>query len=91
MFALFVDMGTFSDLSEKSITIEYGQAAVLDFPPIESFPEPLVTWQKEYSTFSSSSLDVIAGISRQLIILSVSDIHEGLYRLAYRRIFVVST
>ena len=73
-------MGKFSDLTEKIVTVEAGQAAILDLPPIESYPQPLVTWQTEQSTYSSSNLEIIAGITHQLIILSVSEKDQKSYR-----------
>lgn len=73
-------MGKFLDVTEKIVTVESGQAAILELPYIESFPEPLVTWQTGNTSITSSKLDVITGISRQLIILSVSETHQKSYR-----------
>lgn len=73
-------MGKFSDLTEKIVSVEAGQAAILDLPPIESYPEPLVTWQTDQNTYTSSNLDIITGITHQLIILSTSEIHQKSYR-----------
>lgn len=78
-YLVFSDMGKFLDVSEKMVTAESGQAAILELPYIESFPEPLVTWQTGNTSIISSKLDVIT-ISRQLIILSVSDAHQKSYR-----------
>lgn len=76
-------MGKFSDLTEKIVSVEAGQAAILDLPPIESYPEPLVTWQTDQNTYTSSNLDIITGITHQLIILSTSEIHQKSYRFVF--------
>ena len=84
-------MGEFLDLTEKIVTVEAGQAAILDLPAIESYPEPLVIWQTDQTTFSSSYQDIIAGITHQLIILSVSENHQKSYRFVQQVYRVANT
>lgn len=40
-------MGQFEDLTERTVSVEYGEAAILDFPSIESHPPPSVNWMAD--------------------------------------------
>lgn len=73
-----VDMGKFDDLTDRVVTIEYGNAAILELPPIESNPSPGVTW-------SSSDGTELYGIKyattdHNLYILDAAKSDEGSYR-----------
>ena len=51
MFTILAsDMGTFEDTTEREVSVEAGQAAILDLPPIESHPPPLITWLTDGET-----------------------------------------
>lgn len=77
-FRFASDMGTFDDLTEKVVTVESGNAAILELPPIESHPAPDVTW------FSSDGTPLYgikyATTHHTLIILNASENDEGSYR-----------
>ncbi|XP_014300001.2 protein sidekick isoform X2 [Microplitis demolitor] len=71
-------MGVFKDQTEKVISVGYGEAAILELPPIESHPTPDVTW-------STPDGPVPYGINyatsqRRLLILNAGDNDEDLYR-----------
>lgn len=72
-------MGVFSNASSHSISVNAGQAAILDLPPIQSSPEPQITWQTDdgplvYSQKYSKSR------SNQLVVLSADLSDQRSYR-----------
>ncbi|XP_014483007.1 PREDICTED: protein sidekick isoform X1 [Dinoponera quadriceps] len=71
-------MGKFDDLTDRIVTVEYGHAAILELPPIESNPSPGVTW------FSSDSTELYgikyATTEHKLYILDAAKSDEGSYR-----------
>ncbi|XP_044732733.1 protein sidekick isoform X2 [Chrysoperla carnea] len=72
-------MGTFEDLTEKSISVESGHPVIIDLPPIESNPPPEVTWDAEDRPLP---YDIKYAVTRdnQLIILSSEESDEKAYR-----------
>lgn len=72
-------MGVFEDQTERTITVQSGQAAILDLPYIESQPEPLITWQndEERAPYGPKYADTDG---HQLIILSADDTDQRSYR-----------
>lgn len=73
-------MGTFEDLTEKSISVESGHPVIIDLPPIESNPPPEVTWDAEDRPLP---YDIKYAVTRdnQLIILSSEESDQKAYRL----------
>ncbi|XP_034937975.1 protein sidekick isoform X2 [Chelonus insularis] len=71
-------MGVFKNQTEKEVTVNYGEAAILELPPIESHPAPDVTW----STPEGPLPYDIKYVTNQgnLIILSADDKDERSYR-----------
>ncbi|XP_019697114.1 protein sidekick isoform X2 [Harpegnathos saltator] len=71
-------MGKFDDLTDRVVTVEYGNAAVLELPPIESNPSPGVSW------FSSDGTELYgrkyATTDHKLFILDAMKSDEGSYR-----------
>lgn len=69
----------FGDTLEKTVFAEYGQAAILDLPPIESNPPPSVTWHDEHGALRYDRKYAITS-NQQLVILSCSNEDEKAYR-----------
>ncbi|XP_070580081.1 protein sidekick-2-like isoform X2 [Ptychodera flava] len=59
-------------------TVEEGNAVVLTCPPIESFPKPDITWQKDGYPISLG-LDKIQTFDDRLVILAATGIAGGQY------------
>lgn len=72
-------MGAFEDKTEKTVTVEEGQAAILDLPPIESYPEPDVTWQVDGNPLPYTQ-KYAKSKANQLIILSADQSDIKAYR-----------
>lgn len=72
-------MGAFEDKTERTVTVEEGQAAILDLPPIESYPEPDVTWQVDGNPLPYTQKYAKSN-ANQLIILSVDQSDVKAYR-----------
>jgi protein sidekick len=72
-------MGMFKDASEKKVSVEAGQVAVLDMPAIESHPPPLVTW---FTDGEAQLYDRKFAVTaeNQLIILDASPSDQKAYR-----------
>nr|XP_018910641.1 PREDICTED: protein sidekick isoform X1 [Bemisia tabaci] len=72
-------MGAFEDQTEKSVTVQTGHAAVLELPPIESYPPPLVMWQvDDGNTIFGRKFFVTT--SHQLVVLACSKDDQKAYR-----------
>lgn len=72
-------MGIFEDSSEKTVFVEYGEAAILNLPQIESNPPPSVSWQDENGLLRYDRKYAVTE-SNQLVILSSSKDDEKAYR-----------
>lgn len=72
-------MSPFSDQSERSQTVQMGDAAVLDVQAVESQPKPAVAWEAEDGSPLYGHKYAI-GPDNQLVILSVSESDAKLYR-----------
>ncbi|XP_018319090.1 protein sidekick isoform X2 [Agrilus planipennis] len=72
-------MGVFKIQTETYVTVEAGQAAILDLPPIESSPEPDVTWQTDKGPVPYAQ-KYAKSKTNQLIILSTDPSDTGAYR-----------
>ncbi len=73
------DMSPFSDQTETSLTIQTGDAAVLEVQALESQPKPAVTWEAEDGAPLYGHKYAI-GPDNQLVILSASESDQKLYR-----------
>lgn len=76
---MILDMGTFEDLTERTMTVESGEAAILDLPLIESHPQPSVTWQSDSGSLPYD-LKFTITTNHQLVILSTSAVDQKAYR-----------
>ncbi|KAF2903932.1 hypothetical protein ILUMI_02247 [Ignelater luminosus] len=72
-------MEVFEDQTEKFMTVEAGKAAILDLPPIESSPEPDVTWQTDEGQIPYAQ-KYAKSKANQLIILSTDASDQKAYR-----------
>lgn len=72
-------MGLFEDLSERTVSVQSGKAAILELPLIESHPSPSVTWQADDGPLPYNQQYANTG-SHQLIILSVDESNQKAYR-----------
>lgn len=72
-------MTPFSDQSETAMTIQAGEAAVLEVQALESQPKPAVTWEAEDGSPLYGHKYAI-GPDNQLVVLSVSESDAKLYR-----------
>ncbi|KAL5276641.1 SDK2 family protein [Megaselia abdita] len=74
-----VYMGVFEDLTEGRMSVQSGQPAIFNLPPIESEPAPTVTWQTEEG---SLNYDIKYAVTEQnqLIILSADESDRKAYR-----------
>lgn len=78
-------MGRFTDSVPDEITVEYGDTAVINLPPIDSYPKPAIAWETDDHTMVWGDL-YITDVPGKLVILSVTKEHEKSYRylhLAY--------
>lgn len=71
-------MGQFEDLDERIITVEQGNAAIIDLPHIESIPPPSVTWYNEEGPLYDIKYAQTA--KNQLVILSAEEGDHNTYR-----------
>lgn len=72
-------MNGFEAQEETAVSVEEGQAAVLELPPIDSFPEPDVTWQTDEGLLPYDQ-KYAKTITNQLIILSTEQSDAKSYR-----------
>lgn len=77
------DMGVFEDQSERTVSVSWGEAAVLDLPSLLSHPQPLVIWQADDGTQLYGRKYALTD-RHQLIILSVTDSDQKAYRWVLR-------
>ena len=79
VYPIIADMGVFENMTESTISVNAGQAAILDLPPIQSSPEPEVTWQTDEGPLIYSQ-KYTKSRGNQLIILSVDSNDQKSYR-----------
>jgi protein sidekick len=72
-------MTPFEETEEKTIIVRAGEAAVLDLPPIQSFPPPSILWQARDNSLLYGSKFATTGDFRQ-IILDVNSADQKAYR-----------
>ncbi|XP_048349553.1 protein sidekick-1 isoform X2 [Sphaerodactylus townsendi] len=70
-------MGDFLDVDQRA-TVPQGQAAILSFPQISSYPQPQVTWFRDGHKIIPSSRIAIT-LENQLVILATSMADGGSY------------
>jgi protein sidekick len=73
------DMGKFKDATEQEVSVESGQAALLDLPAIESHPAPLVTWVTDGETQLYDRKYAVTA-DNQFVILDASESDQKAYR-----------
>ena len=73
------DMGSFEGATERQVSVESGQVAVLDLPAIESHPAPLVTWLMDGQTQLYDRKYAMTA-DNQLVILDASESDQKAYR-----------
>ena len=71
-------MGVFEDLTEIPVLVDYGSAAILEMPFIDSHPSPVVNWFYEDSP-TPYEINFATAYDK-LIILNVSEKEKGSYR-----------
>lgn len=72
-------MGTFENQTEQSVKVKAGDAAILDFPKIDSSPPPDVKWQPDDGE-NLYSIQYSKTINNQLVILSTDKSNQKRYR-----------
>uniref|UniRef100_A0A8D9FE64 Protein sidekick n=1 Tax=Cacopsylla melanoneura TaxID=428564 RepID=A0A8D9FE64_9HEMI len=72
-------MGVFDDMTERTVTVDSGQAAILELPYIDSHPTPLVNWQSEDGTTPYDRKYAVT-LKHALVILSASPSDQKAYR-----------
>lgn len=72
-------MNVFKDTTVTNVTVEEGEAAILDLPEIESTPPPDVTWQTDEGGLPYAQ-KYAKSKSNQLIILSTDLSDQRSYR-----------
>lgn len=82
------DMGTFEDQTERTVTVEEGQAAILDLPMIDSFPEPDVTWQTDEGPIPYIQ-KYAKSKANQLVVLSAEESDMKAYRCVRKYLLFV--
>jgi len=72
-------MGTFEGTTERQVSVESGQVAVLDLPAIESHPAPVVAWLTDGQTQLYDRKYAMTA-DNQLVILDASESDQKAYR-----------
>ncbi|KAK7791911.1 hypothetical protein R5R35_005428 [Gryllus longicercus] len=72
-------MGQFEDLTERTVSVENGEAAILDFPTIESHPPPSVNWMADDGA-NLYDRKYVTTIDNKFIILEADKLDEKAYR-----------
>lgn len=72
-------MSPFSEQEETSISVQIGEAAVLEVQALESQPKPAVTWEADDGSPLYGHKYAV-GPDNQLVVLSVTESDAKLYR-----------
>lgn len=72
-------MGIFEDMTEQRVSVQVGQPAVLNLPPIESVPALSVQWQTEEGELNYD-IKYAETEDNQLIILNTEQVDKKAYR-----------
>ena len=79
-------MSPFSDQSETTVTVQAGEAVVMDVQDVESQPKPAVAWEADDGAPLYGHKYAV-GPDSQLVILSTSESDQKTYR--YRTNFIL--
>ena len=72
-------MGGFEDLTERTMSVESGEAAILNLPQIESHPQPSVIWKSDSGSLPYDRKFAVT-TDHRLVILSTSSEDQKSYR-----------
>lgn len=72
-------MGRFEDVSERTVQVSPGGAAILELPPIESHPAPSVTWQASDTPLPYDRKYAVTA-QHQLVVLAADEGDEKAFR-----------
>lgn len=75
-----LDMDSFMEVTDPIVRVERGQAAILDCPPIKSYPSPMVQWLTDDGTQLYDIKYASVAETHQLVVLSTSDNDQKAYR-----------
>jgi len=75
----FTDMDPFESQDEKTVVVNSGEAAVLEFPPLKSYPPPSVLWQARDNSLLYGSKFATTSDFKQ-VILDVNGADQKSYR-----------
>ncbi|XP_063224987.1 protein sidekick isoform X2 [Bacillus rossius redtenbacheri] len=73
-------MGVFLDQSERAAEVQAGRAAVLQLPPLDSDPPPLVSWMTADSDSLPYSRKFALTADNRLVVLAAEKADENAYR-----------
>lgn len=73
-------MDSFMEVTDPIVRVERGQAAILDCPPIKSYPPPMVQWLTDDGTQLYDIKYASVAETHQLVVLSASDSDQKAYR-----------
>lgn len=68
------------EVTDPIVKVERGQAAILDCPPIKSYPPPMVQWLTDDGTQLYDIKYASVAETHQLVVLSASDSDQKAYR-----------
>ncbi|XP_050437025.1 protein sidekick isoform X2 [Adelges cooleyi] len=74
-------MDNFMEITDPIVRVEKGHAAILDCPPIKSYPPPLVQWQTDDGTQLYDIKYALVAELHQLVVLAASDQDQKAYRV----------
>ncbi|XP_026815472.1 protein sidekick isoform X3 [Rhopalosiphum maidis] len=74
-------MDNFMEVTDPIVRVERGQAAILDCPPIKSYPPPMVQWLTDDGTQLYDIKYASVAETHQLVVLSASDSDQKAYRV----------
>jgi len=75
-----LDMDNFMEVIDPIVRVERGQAAILDCPPIKSYPPPMIQWLTDDGTQLYDIKYASVAETHQLVVLSSSDSDQKAYR-----------
>uniref|UniRef100_A0A8C4QIJ2 Sidekick cell adhesion molecule 2 n=1 Tax=Eptatretus burgeri TaxID=7764 RepID=A0A8C4QIJ2_EPTBU len=78
LFPRRTDLGDFEEVGERTLSVERGEAIIIDPPQIGSYPQPQVTWFREGRKVSPTSRIVVT-LSNQLVVMLVGSGDAGTY------------
>jgi protein sidekick len=73
-------MDNFMEVTDPIVRVDRGQAAILECPPIKSYPPPMVQWLTDDGTQLYDIKYASVAETHQLVVLSVSESDQKAYR-----------